>query len=110
MQRVLKVPLGAKLAGANLVIVVVAWSAFAVFHGVGDWWMMSVMALALLLALVVTLVLVSVALRPIRDLEETAMRVWSGDLETRVPRSPVADASLAQVGGTLNLLLSALAE
>jgi signal transduction histidine kinase len=111
MQRVLKVSLGAKLAGANLLIVVAAWAAYAAFHGASsDWRTMAVMTVALGVALVVNLVLVSIALRPIRDLEETATRVWAGDLETRVPRSPVADASLAQVGGTLNFLLNALSE
>jgi len=111
MQRVLKVSLGAKLAGANLLIVVAAWAAYAAFHGAeSDWRMMAVMTIALLVALVVNLVLVSIALRPIRDLEETATRVWAGDLETRVPRSSVADASLAQVGGMLNFLLNALSE
>ena len=111
MQRVLKVSLGAKLAGANLVIVLAAWGAFALSHDVGaEWRMLAVMTGALVVALAVNLLLVSIALRPIRDLERTATRVWAGDLETRVPRSVVADAELAQVGGTLNFLLNALAE
>ena len=111
MQRVLKVSLGAKLAGANLLIVLAAWAGYAVFHSVNpDWQMLAVMTAALLVALVVNLMLVSIALRPIRDLEQTATRVWAGDLETRVPRSAVADASLAQVGGILNFLLNALSE
>ncbi len=111
MQRVLKVSLGAKLAGANLIIVLAAWAAYAAFHRAdADWRMLVVMTVALLIGLVVNLVLVSIALRPIRDLEQTATRVWAGDLETRVPRSAVADASLAQVGGTLNFLLNALSE
>ena len=111
MQRVLKVSLGAKLGGANLVIVLAASGAYAVFHGgEADWRMLAVMAAALLVALTVNLVLVSIALRPIRDLEQTATRVWAGDLETRVPRSAVADAELAQVGGIVNFLLNALSE
>jgi two-component system, NarL family, sensor histidine kinase UhpB len=111
MERVLKVSLGAKLAGANLLIVLAAWAAYAAFHGSdADWRMLAVMTVALLVALVVNLVLVSIALRPIRDLEQTATRVWAGDLETRVPRSAIADASLSQVGGILNFLLNALSE
>jgi signal transduction histidine kinase len=71
--------------------------------------MIAVITVVLAVGLVVNLSLVSVALRPIRDLERTAMRVWAGDLDTRVPQSPVSDADLEQVAGTLNFLLSALA-
>jgi signal transduction histidine kinase len=111
MQRFLKVSLGAKLAGANLLIVLAAWGAFAISHNVrAEWRMLAFVTGALLIALAVNWLLVSIALRPIRDLERTATRVWSGDLETRVPRSVIADAELAQVGGTLNFLLNALAE
>ena len=111
MQRLLKVSLGAKLAGANLVIVLAAWGAFAALHRAQvEWRTLAVMMAALALGLGVNLLLVSIALRPIRDLERTATRVWAGDLETRVPRSPIADADLAQIGGTLNLLLNALNE
>ena len=72
--------------------------------------MLTIMTAALIVGLAVNLVLVTIALRPIRDLERTATRVWAGDLDTRVPRSAVADAELEQVGGTLNYLLNALAE
>ena len=112
MRQLLRVPLSAKLAGANLAIVLVAWGLGYAAHriGVTDWRMLSVMTVALAVGLVVNLVLVSIALRPIRDLEETAMRVWAGDLEIRVPHSSIADAELAKIGGTLNFLLNALAE
>ena len=112
MQRLLKVPLGAKLAGANLIIVLLAWvGGYAAHAGTSaDWRMLTIMTGALAVGLVVNLILVSIALRPIRDLERTATRVWAGDLETRVPRSAIADPDLAQVGGMLNFLLTALAE
>jgi signal transduction histidine kinase len=111
VHRMLRVPLAYKLSGANLLIVLAAWGAYAAFHGpAAEWRMLSVMTIALALGLAVNLVLVSIALRPIRDLEETATRVWAGDLGTRVPRSAVADAELAQVGGMLNVLLTALSE
>jgi two-component system sensor histidine kinase UhpB len=111
VHRMLRVPLAYKLAGANLLVVLAAWGAYAAYHdAAADWRMLAVMAIALLLGLSVNLLLVSIALRPIRDLEETATRVWGGDLETRVPRSALADAELAQVGGMLNLLLTALSE
>ena len=110
VHRMLRVPLAYKLTGANLFIVLAAWGAYAAYHRAAEWRMLVVMAIALALGLAVNLVLVSIALRPIRDLEETATRVWAGDLETRVPRSAVADAELAQVGGMLNILLTALSE
>jgi signal transduction histidine kinase len=112
MQQLLRVPLSAKLAGANLIIVLVAWGVGFAAHrsGAADWRLLSVMTVALVLGFIVNFTLVSLALRPIRDLEETATRVWSGDLETRVPQSPIADSDLAQVGSTLNYLLTALAE
>ena len=111
VSRVLKAPLAAKLAGANLVIVVLGWAAaYAVHAAEGEWRMLAIMTAAMAIGLAVNLVLVSIALRPIRDLERTATRVWAGDLDTRVPRSAIADADLAQVGGTLNYLLTALAE
>ncbi len=111
MHRMLRVPLAYKLTGANLLIVLAAWAAYAAYHdAAADWRMLAVMTMALALGLAVNLFLVSIALRPIRDLEETATRVWAGDLETRVPRSAVADAELAQVGGMLNILLTALSE
>lgn len=112
IRQLLRVPLSSKLAGANLTIVLVAWVVGYVAHRTGatDWRVLSVMTVALLIGLVVNLALIAVALRPIRDLEETATRVWAGDLETRVPQSAIADAELAQVGGTLNFLLNALAE
>ena len=111
VHRMLRVPLAYKLTGANLLIVLAAWAAYAAYHdAAADWRMLAVMTIALAAGLAVNLLLVSIALRPIRDLEETATRVWAGDLETRVPRSAVADAELAQVGGMLNILLTALSE
>jgi signal transduction histidine kinase len=112
MHRLLKVPLGAKLAGANALVVLAAGGAsYIAFHdNAAEWRLLSVVTVALAIGLAVNLLLVHIALRPIRDLELTATRVWSGDLESRVPRSPIADAELAQVGGTLNFLLNALSE
>jgi signal transduction histidine kinase len=112
MQRFLKVPLAAKLAGANALVALAALGAsYATFHdSAAEWRLITVVTVALAIGLAVNLLLVRIALRPIRDLEMTATRVWAGDLETRVPRSPIADAELAQVGGTLNFLLNALSE
>ena len=111
IKRVLRVPLGAKLAGANLLIVLAAVGVHAVFHvATTDKRPIAILLVALALGLVMNMVLLSIALRPIRDLEETATRVWAGDLESRVPRSRVADADLAKVGGTLNFLLNKISD
>src|SRR5215471_14018918 len=111
MQRVLRVSLGVKLAGANLFVAIAGSLAFfGVNRSNQDWRGIAVFLMILAVAFILNLSLVSIALRPIRDLEETATRVWAGDLETRVPRSAVADADLAQVGGMLNVLLTALSE
>jgi signal transduction histidine kinase len=111
IRAILRVPLAAKLLGANLLVAVVAWGAvYAVSRTpAAPWRVLTVMTAALLAGLVVNLLLVVIALRPIRDLERTATRILRGDLDTRVPASTIADAELEQVGGTLNYLLSALA-
>jgi signal transduction histidine kinase len=59
-------------------------------------------------AVVVHLALVLVALRPIRDLETVASRVWRGDFGARVERSRVADHEVLRVGAMFNILLDAL--
>jgi two-component system, NarL family, sensor histidine kinase UhpB len=112
MQRFLKVPLATKLAGANVLVALAALGAsYAAFRNTpAEWRLITVVTVALAIGFAVNVLLVRIALRPIRDLERTATRVWAGDLETRVPRSPIADADLAQVGGTLNFLLNALSE
>jgi len=109
--RALRVPLLGKLAGANLVIVVAALLAVvAERRSVLPGSAVSILALALGLSLLVNLVLVHVALRPLSDLEATAARVSGGDLEARVPASILADRDMARVGTTLNALLDRLTE
>jgi signal transduction histidine kinase len=110
-ERALRVPLLGKLAGANLVIVVAALLAVvAERRSILPGTAVSILALALGLSLLVNLVLVHVALRPLSDLEATAARVSGGDLEARVPTSILADRDMARVGATLNALLDRLTE
>ena len=105
----LRVPLIGKIAGANALIVTVAVFV-AHFSGmVGQdsrlWlWLLA----SLGLGLVVNAILVLIALRPLKDLELTARNVWQGELDARVPPSPVADAGIQRVGNTLNVLLDGL--
>jgi signal transduction histidine kinase len=101
----LQVPLAAKLAGANLLVVAVLVAAWRNGGGELDHRVLIVIAGVVLLHLA----LVVVALRPIRDLEDVASRVWSGDYGARVERSMVADNQVLRVGSMFNILLDSLA-
>ena len=110
-ERALRIPLLGKLAGANLVIVAAALLAVvAERRSLLPGNAVSILGLALGLSLVVNLLLVYVALRPLTDLEATAARVSAGDLEARVMPSVLADRDMARVGTTLNTLLDRLTE
>lgn len=101
----LRVPLVAKLIGANLVVVAaltIAWIAS------GDTMTGGVLA-AIGAVLLLHVVAVFIALRPIRDLEDVASRVWEGDFGARVDHSAIADNQVLRVGSMFNLLLDGLA-
>ena len=108
--RALRLPLMVKLAGANALIVVFAWTAVYLNQRehAGDWQLLAVLAVALSAGMVVNLLLLVIALRPIRMLEATAARVWEGDLGARVPWSAVADPGIEKLSIALNLLLESL--
>jgi signal transduction histidine kinase len=101
----LQVPLAAKLAGANLLVVAVLVAAWR--NGGGELGHEALIVIAGVVLL--HLALVVVALRPIRDLEHVASRVWSGDYGARVERSMVADNQVLRVGSMFNILLDSLA-
>jgi signal transduction histidine kinase len=111
IERFLRVPLVAKIAGANGIIL-----AAALITGVLALWggrdanprLAIILATALVLASIVNVTLVIVALRPLNDLEVTAQRIWRGDMEARVPRSRIADTDLLRIGSAVNALLDAL--
>ena len=106
----LRTPLGVKLLGANLLIAAAALGAAITIerrdgaHPQLIW----ILAIALGLALVGNVLLVTVALRPLRALIDAAERVREGALETRVAQSRVADRDLARLGRTMNSLLDEL--
>ena len=105
----LRVPLIAKIAGANAIIVVAAILVALFGRMIGNGsslWLLLLIALGL--GMTVNAVLVYVALRPLKELERTARRVWQGELDARVPSSPVADAGIQRVANTLNILLDGL--
>src|SRR5687767_8766877 len=110
VERVLRFPLAGKLAGANALIVVVALTTAVMLHGSEprDRGMLAVLGIALAAGLAANIALVTVALRPLRELEATAARVRQGDFEARVPASLLADRDVRRVGDALNLLLDEL--
>ena len=105
-RRALSIPLLVKLAGANFLIVLAALE--REFNASGN--VDSILGMALGASLVVNLVLVYVALRPLKDLEAAAARVSAGELDARVPPSILADRDMVRIGATLNGLLDRVAE
>lgn len=110
LRAVLGVPLLIKIVGANALIVIIAAVISLGMHDINRAGMTlaTLLIIALVVSLLVNLILVQVALRPIRELEDTARRVWGGDLGARVAPSLVADRHMTRVGRTINLLLDAL--
>ena len=108
--RMLALPLAGKIAGASAIVVVASLAAaFAVHRSApADAGTLLVMLIALGTSLAVNVALVVVALRPIRSLQATADRVALGDLDARVPASPLADPDMARVGRTFNRVLDQL--
>lgn len=106
----LALPLGGKIAGANLLIVVAAIVTTLSLYGSGFSDRDGIITLALALAgsLAVNLTLVAIALRPLRTLEATVARVRRGDFAARVTASPLADPVVRRVGDAINLLLGEL--
>ncbi len=107
---VLRIPLAAKLFGANALIILAAVGAILIAEHNAPPEASSILILALALAagVVVNLALVRLALHPLGALEATAERVWSGDLDARVQPSPLADANMMRIGLVTNRLLERL--
>lgn len=101
----LRAPLAVKVIGANLFVVAVLVAAWMWTGGTLNRLSVALMAFAVL----VHLALILIALRPIRDLEEVAARVWAGDYAARVEKSSMADHSVIRVGAMFNMLLDGLA-
>ena len=101
----LRVPLVAKLVGANFFVVGMMTATWLMVGGP-----INAFVIVILSAVIgIHLLLVLVALRPIRDLENVATRVWNGDYGVRVERSVVADQEVLRVGSMFNILLDGLA-
>lgn len=105
VRQALRWPLAAKLAGANAVLLLAAIGASWAVLSSHLWSALAIAAVALLGGMGLNVVLVTIALRPLRELELTAQRVWRGELDARVRISPVADRALARVSQAFNSLL-----
>ncbi|MEO8881493.1 MAG: sensor histidine kinase [Gemmatimonadaceae bacterium] len=116
MLPLLRVPLVAKVAGANAIIVLAAIAAAVVMrrgsHATEPLSVQLVLIVALALAgsFVLNTGLVVLALRPLQHLESAAISVSQGDFDSRVQQSVLADRDVAHVGSAINLLLNGMAE
>ncbi|MDB4874117.1 MAG: histidine kinase dimerization and phosphoacceptor region [Gemmatimonadetes bacterium] len=100
----LRAPLAAKLIGANLAGVAllgIAWLALRTAEP-------AIIVLVVVGASALHFIAATIALRPIRELEDVATRLWHGDYGARVGQSAVADHGLVRVGVMLNTLLDEL--
>ena len=104
--QLLGVPLRWKLVLANLGLVGLAAAVAVSVHSLPA--ALSLVALTFIASVALSWVLVTLALRPLRDLERTASRVWQGDLRARVTPSRLADRDMIRVDSTFNLLLDGL--
>jgi signal transduction histidine kinase len=111
VSRILKIPLAAKLVGAQAIVIALCG---ALVMSLG--WRpdgreeLLLLALAGMSGLPVTILLVSIALRPLHQLEETARRVGNGDYAARVPDMLLADRTMTRLSQTLNTLLDRITD
>jgi signal transduction histidine kinase len=104
--RLLSQPLWIKLLGANALLVLIALAA-ALAVGLEREHVLLI-GLALAVGMVANILLVTLALSPIRALQVTADRLASGDAAARVPPTPFTDPALHNVSETVNGLLQRL--
>ena len=107
---IMRVPLSAKLLGANLLVAVIALASLFIAHTPGETLRQSLVVAvsAVGFSLAANFVLVTVALRPLRELERTAQRVWAGDLSVRARSTQTEDHDLGRVRSAINLLLDGM--
>ncbi len=110
IERLLRTPLTLKLAGANAFLLIAATLSALVIrnHELSTAPVIAVVGAAFLLALLVNIALVTLAVRPMTELEKTVDTIWRGDLNARVPTSLLADRHVARVGRMFNILLDGL--
>ncbi len=118
IRALLRVPLFYKILIANALIVIAAviagTAATAQFvRAAPNSSTLELVGLLIAAGVVVTVlvnaVILRVALSPLADLAETAIRVQEGELDDRAPFSPVADRELTHLTWTFNGMLDSLA-
>ncbi|MEX2570458.1 MAG: sensor histidine kinase [Gemmatimonadota bacterium] len=115
-QRLLRIPLFYKILIANATIVLVGTIAgtllMAAFVRAGSEfplvWVVLMALAGVTVTILVNAIILKLALRPLRLLEDTAARVQSGDLGARVPFSPLRDREMGRLTGTFNGMLDNL--
>jgi signal transduction histidine kinase len=110
VHRILAFPLSGKIIGANVIIVAAGAGYLAIAGGPSERSTAIAVAAVMLVASVVNVMLVRLALRPVKDLTNLANRVSRGDFSPRSTPSPFADAELHTLSVTVNSLLDSVAE
>ncbi|MGH9419423.1 MAG: histidine kinase, partial [Thermoanaerobaculia bacterium] len=110
VHRVLAFPLAGKIIGANVLLVVAGSGYLAIAGGPSARATEIAMGLVMLAASIINVLLVRLALRPVKNLTRLANRVSLGDFSPRSTPSPFADAELHTLAATVNSLLDSVAE
>lgn len=117
VRALLRVPLAHKILIANAVIVAAAVAGAVLvvrtYPGIRTLPALALIgssaALALVVATAVNAAIVRLALRPLRELENTALQVEAGDMEARASVPAVADRRLRRLAGVFNDMLTHMA-
>ena len=109
MDRLFRVPLSGKLLGANLLVALIALASVFIARTPHETIKQSVVVAvaAVAFSIAANIWLVWVALRPLREIERTAQRVWAGDLTVRARPTGPEDPDMRRVRSAINLLLDA---
>src|SRR6185295_14739703 len=100
LEALLRVPLAGKIAGANG-IVIIGTLLVAISRSqatAGEQGLILIFGLGSALCLVVSIALVLVTLRPLREFHETSRRIGQGNLSARVTPSFTADVDIGRLG------------
>ena len=116
IRRLLGVPLFYKILVANALLVLV-FSLLATLlavqlarAGAGVAPLIALAVAGAVVSVGVNAVIIQVALEPLRHLEQTAGRVQQGDMDARVPHSPLEDRDMARLTDATNAMLDRLEE
>jgi two-component system, NarL family, sensor histidine kinase UhpB len=116
VRRLLRVPLFYKILIANAAIVLVGTVVGTVLTraylregaDLTFSWIILLAAAGMLVTILVNAIILRVALSPLKLLERTAEQVQAGDLDARVPYSPLRDVQLERLTRTFNGMLDNL--